>query len=53
MKTNLTNFLLDDVRALLDIITNNPEMAAMKGGNFETLEDFAIYWNTHINAIAQ
>lgn len=53
MKERLTNFLLDDVRALLDAIEKNPWMKAMPGGNFDTLEGFASYWNTHLNNVEQ
>lgn len=55
MNTKINNFLIDDVRALINAINNNAELAAMEirkdGGNFDTLADFAAYWSAHINNI--
>lgn len=51
METKLTNFLIDDVNALIETINNNMELAAMPAGNFNTLADFAAYWSAHINNI--
>lgn len=55
MNTKINNFLIDDVRALINAINNNAELAAMEirkdGGSFDTLADFAAYWSTHINEI--
>lgn len=51
--TTLQNFLIDDVRALIDAIRDNEELAAqaIPGGGFDTLNDFANYWGRHINSI--
>ncbi len=51
MRTKLNNFLIDDVRAFLNMIETSPEMATIPGGNFETLGDFANYWKIHLNKI--
>lgn len=55
MNTKINNFLIDDVRALINAINNNPELAAMEirkdGGSFDTLEDFARYWEIHIEEL--
>lgn len=53
---NLHNFLLDDVRALIDAINKAPELAEMKirndgGSGFDTLGDFASYWSRHIDKL--
>lgn len=53
MDTRLLNFLKDDVTALIKAIRNNDTLAAMEttSANFETLEDFANYWEIHIKNI--
>lgn len=55
MDAKLKNFLIDDVCKLIAAIDGNSELAAMNinqnGDNFETLEDFAIYWKHHIKDI--
>lgn len=55
MDNRLQNFLIDDVRKLIAAIDGSPELAAMNinpnGDNFDTLEDFAIYWKHHIKDI--
>lgn len=55
MNKRLQNFLIDDVRALIAAIRNNEELAAhpIPGSGFETLEDFANYWENHINTEAE
>lgn len=51
--TTLQNFLLDDVRALIAAIRDNDELAAqaIPGSGFDTLNDFANYWENHIGTI--
>lgn len=49
----LQNFLIDDVRALIAAIRGNDELSACQTPNstFETLGDFANYWEIHINKV--
>ncbi len=56
MNTKLINFLIDDVRALIATIENNPELAAMvintpDGEPLEDMAAFASYWSRHIDEI--
>ena len=53
MNTKLINFLIDDVRKLVDTINNDTELAerSLPDCGFDTLGDFASYWKYHINGI--
>ena len=53
MNTKLINFLIDDVRKLVDAINNDTELAErpLPDCGFDTLGDFASYWKCHINRI--
>lgn len=53
MNTKLINFLIDDVRKLVDAINNDTELAerTLTDCGFDTLGDFASYWKCHINGI--
>lgn len=55
MNTRLLSFLIDDVRALIVAIHNNAELAKTQTSNygFDTLEDFANYWEHHIEEITR
>lgn len=50
METKVLNFLKNDVAALIKVIRENETLATMKtdGANFETLRDFANYWEIHL-----
>lgn len=55
MDAIMKKFLIDDIRALINAINNNQELAAMEirndDGSFDTLEDFARYWEIHIEEL--
>lgn len=53
MNARLLSFLTDDVRALIAAIHDDAELAKTQIPNcgFETLEDFANYWEHHIEEI--
>ncbi len=51
--SNLKNFLIDDIRVLIAAISNNEELVAqfIPDAGFETLGDFASYWERHIDKV--
>lgn len=58
MNTKLLNFLLDDIRAMIATIENNPELAAMvintpNGEPIQDMSAFASYWSHHIDKITE
>jgi len=49
----LTNFLIEDVTKLVNLILESEEMQEIEtpGTGFDTLQDFASYWSYHIKSL--
>jgi len=49
----LTNFLIEDVTKLVNLILESEEMQEIEtpGTGFDTLQDFTFYWRNHIKSL--